>query len=217
MKLFTFAQYTPEFWQERRGRPSASNADRILTPTGKSSASQIPYACELAAEIADLRPNFFTNRPMNKAMEDGINSEPDARAWLESKLNQDIHQVGGCMTDDGHFWCSPDGIIGDITHKNPTYKDCIGVEIKCPELRTQAKYLIDGELPSEYKPQVHFSLALTGFSEWLFLSYAVGLPPLFIRVYPDDYTAKMREAMKEFHGKYLEVLRKLGLEPRKAE
>ncbi len=213
MKVFRFAQYTPEFWQERRGRASAANADRILTPTGKPSAQWLPYACELAAEIADLRPNFFTNRPMNKAMEDGINSEPDARNWLESKLNFDVHQVGGCLSDCSRFWCSPDGIIGDIE----TLKDCIGVEIKCPELRTQARYLIEGEVPANYRPQIHFSLALTGFSEWIFLSYAVGLPPLFLRVVPDEYTAKMKAAIDEFYGKYLEVLRKLGLEPRKAE
>lgn len=214
MKVFRFAQYTPEFWQERRGLPSASNADRILTPTGKKSTAWLNYACELAAEVADLRPNFFTDRPMNKAMENGINSEPDARAWLESKLDADIHQVGGCQSDDGRLWCSPDGIIGDIDND---LANCIGVEIKCPELRTQARYIVDGELPSDYIPQVHFSLALTGFSEWVFLSYAVGLNPLFIRVTPNDYTKQMKEAVAEFIGKYDEVLRKLGLEPRKAE
>ena len=49
--LFDFAQYSPEWWNVRRGIPTASEFDRILTPaTGKPSKSADGYACQLIGE-----------------------------------------------------------------------------------------------------------------------------------------------------------------------
>mgnify|MGYP001599216604 CR=1 FL=1 len=48
------------------------------------------------------------------------------------------------------------------------------------------KYLLDGELPSEYFGQCQFSLYVTGFKFWMFQSYAPGLNPLLIKVEPDE-------------------------------
>lgn len=215
MKVFDCVQYSPEWYEFRRGVPTASAADRIITAvTAKPSSAARGYMCELAAEIAHLTPNFFTenaNRPKSYAMEQGTSAEPDARAYYESIRNTDVRQVGFCLSDCGRFGASPDGLIGTPEKWEG------GLELKCPLLKTQAEYLLDGVLPAEYKPQTHWQLMVTKLPFVDFLSYSIGLPPLLVRVEPDKYTETLKQLAEDFWGKYLEVLRKLGLEPRKAE
>jgi hypothetical protein len=203
-------QYSPEWWTVRCGHPTASAFDRIITAkTAKASAAQLAYACELAGDIACLTPNFFTereNRPKSYAMENGTNTEPEARRFYEMQRDTDVRQVGFILDDQDKFGCSPDGLVGEDG----------GLELKCPLLKTQAQYVIEGVLPDEYKPQVHSTLWITKRKWWDFLSYAPGLPPLLVRVEPDDYTEKLGKIAEEFWVTYMEVLRKLGLEPRKA-
>lgn len=211
MTVFDCVQYSPAWWTIRCGRPTASAFDRIVTAkTGKASSAQLAYACELAGDLACLTPNFFTereNRPKSYAMENGTNTEPEARRWYEMQRNLDVQQVGFVLDGKGQFGCSPDALVGD---------DGV-LELKCPLLKTQAQYVIEGVLPDEYRPQTHSILWITK-RKWLdFLSYAPGLPPLLVRVEPDDYTAKLGAIAEEFWVTYMEVLRKLGLEPRKAE
>src|SRR5262245_2947730 len=44
VKIIECKQYTPEWWEARRGIPTASNFDKILTPkTEKASAQQADY------------------------------------------------------------------------------------------------------------------------------------------------------------------------------
>lgn len=202
-------QYTPEYWQARRGYPSASAFDRILTPGGKTGKDPKPagqqdgYIAELIGDLVDLSPNFFTDRPMNRAMEHGRNTEQEARDYYT--LERDgvaVQQVGGVVSACGRFWCSPDGLAGpDIT-----------VELKCPQLKTQAAYLLDGEsLPSEYRPQVNGHLIVTGRPFVDFLSYSPPLPPLLLRVEWNEYTDKLAAELNRFHEKYEAARRKLGV------
>lgn len=205
-------QYSPAWWRVRRGVPTASQFDRVITPKGwKPSKGAATYISELVAETADLRPNWFTERPMSPAQRHGLDTEPEARRFYAT-MGRDLHpeqvqMVGFCHTADGRFGCSPDGLVLDA----PGGKVVGGLELKCVQLATQAKYLIAGTLPPEYKPQVHGQLLICGF-EWVdFLSYAPGLDPLLIRVYPDEDTLKLREALESFDVLYNATLQKLGV------
>lgn len=196
MKSFNFEQYSEQWWEIRRGVPTASRFHKIITPkTGKLSASADELICELVAERVQPGP-VEPDRPINRAMEHGIQTEDEARGWYEFDRDAKVQQVGFCLSDCGRFGCSPDGLIGDDG----------GLELKCPELRTQVRYLLDGGLPDEYKAQVHGSLIVTGRQWWDFVSYAPGLPQHVVRVVPDSYTELLRAALDQFWERYQSIL-----------
>lgn len=210
MRVIECAQLSPEWWTARRAIPTASNFDKIMTPkTRKYSEQAEGYIHELVAELIDQSPNYFTSlgRPISQAMQHGIDTEPDAVNWYEAKFNIDATRVGFCVSDCERWGCSPDALVGEDG----------GLELKCVQLKTQVKYLLDGVLPAEYAGQVHGSLIVTGRKWWDFLSYQPALPPLLIRVVPDTYTDALRTALEQFHKRYLEVLGRFSLTPRKAE
>lgn len=207
MKIVECVQYSPSWWEARRGIPTASQFDRIITPGGKPSKGMDRYIAELVGERVDLRPNWFTERPMNPAMRHGLDTEPEARRFYEYERGLDAQLVGFCQTDDGRFGCSPDALVGDDG----------GLELKCVQLPTQVEYLLAGTLPDEYRPQVHGQLIVTGRKWFDFMSYAPPLPPLLVRVVPDDYTRQLRIALEVFHEKYAETLKRLGVCPARSE
>lgn len=189
MKTFFMVQYSPEWWEARAGIPTASNFGRILTASGKLSAQADDYACELIGEAMNPSAPFFTERGGHTAaMRNGQNTEPEARKYYTLETGNAVQQVGFCLTDDGRFGCSPDGLVGD--------DGCL--ELKCPLAKTQIGYLLEGKLPTEYRPQVHGQLIVTGRAYVDFLSYVPLLNPLLIRVTADEYTDRLRVALDSF-------------------
>jgi hypothetical protein len=69
--------------------------------------------------------------------------------------------------------------------------------------------LLDGELPAKYRPQVHFSMAITGIQTWFFMSYFPGLRPLILPVHWDDYTDKIKLAALSFASEYEQEMPKI--------
>lgn len=205
MKVFThFKQVSDLWWEARCGLPTASDFDKIVTPAkGKLSEQADGYMDQLIADIICQTPNYFTTlgRPISQAMQAGIDNEPLARRWYEMEMDCDVLEVGGCLSDDGRLWCSPDGLVGTEG----------GVEIKCPEAKTQVKYLRNGVLPTEYKPQVHGALIITGRPWWDFVSYHPPMPMLRVRVYPDDFTKLLADALQGFLEKYDKRLKEANL------
>lgn len=207
MKIHYCTQASPEWWELRRGIPTASGFDRILTPTGKKSAQWDGYIAELAADTQCQTPSFFSQYGVRTgAMEHGTATEPDARRWYSVERDVDVRQVGFCMSDDGRYGCSPDGLVGDDG----------ALELKCPQPKTQAKYILKGYdcLPTEYKPQVHGHLIVTE-RPWVdFMSYCPGFRCILVRVEPDAYTKLLAEAVAEFLERYEQELReKYKLKP----
>ena len=199
-KIFTFPQYSPEWWEARRGKATASNMHRILTPkTGKLSASHVDYICELIADLANpgsIAPEGF----VSPAMIAGSAMEPHARRFYEFDRNIDVQEVGGCLSDCGRHWCSPDGLVGEEG----------GIEIKYPEAKTHVRYMLDGTLPDDYKVQVHSCLLITGRKWWDWISYSERFRPIIIRVVPDKFTDALAVALEEFDKRYREALAKIG-------
>jgi hypothetical protein len=198
VKIIDCKQGTLEWLQARRGIPTASQFDRILTPkTMKLSAAADDYICELIGDMLRLTPPAAEGY-LSPAVQHGIETEAEARRWYSLEADADVQQVGFVLSDDGRFGCSPDGLVGDDG----------GLELKCPQPKHQIKYLLAGTLPDEYRAQVHGSLIVTGRAYWSFASYCPGLPPLLLRIEPDEYTARLREALDQFHTRFQAMLAK---------
>lgn len=193
MKVVDCKQGTVEWYMARRGLPTASQFNRIITPkTGKASSSQLPLICELIADMAMNGAPMGVESYTSRAMQAGIDTEPDARRWYDFETGETVEQVGFCLSDCGRYGASPDGLVGDDG----------GLELKCPEPRKHIEYLIAGTLPAEYRCQVHGALIVTGRAWWDFMSYATGIQPLIVRVVPDEFTMQLMYAVHDFCETY---------------
>jgi YqaJ-like viral recombinase domain len=193
-------QGSPDWYALRRGIPTASNFDRVMTPRTRQYAKAADsYVAELIGEqMSHYLPEgveSFTSR----AMKYGIETEAEARRYYSLHREVEVFHGGFCQTDDKRFGSSPDSLVGD---------DGV-LEIKCPQATAQVLYLLDGNIPDIYLCQVHGHLIVTGRTYCDFLSYHCGLPPLLIRTVPNDFTAALRAALEEFWVRYVAALEKI--------
>lgn len=223
MKVIFGPQGDDSWWAVKRGIPSSSDFDKIITPVkGDLSKSADAYLDQLIADVMCQTPNYFTERgvPVNTyAVQQGQNLEPEARKWLAFDANLDVTEVSFCLNDEGTLGCSPDGVLGlewapDAGGEHggqPWYAATLQgtVELKVPLRHTHVGYLRKGKLPDDYKPQVHGHLVITGAAYCEFVSYARDLPPLRVRVERDEYTDKVEAATRELVGLYREALEKV--------
>lgn len=185
-------------WHKARiAIPTASNFDKIITPTGKASTQARKYMLTLAVEaVTGLREESY----QSSAMLRGVELEPQARAFYEFTTGNQVEKTGFIFNDEKSFGCSPDGLVGD---------DGL-IEIKCPLAHTIAEYLLDGEAPSEYVPQIQGQLLITGRKWTDFLAYFPNLKPLLIRVERDEvYIAKLKELLDNFNKELKQTVEKL--------
>lgn len=190
-------QGTEEWFNIKKGRASASEFSKILTPTGKPSASAIPFARRLAREC--LCDDPLDDRFESKHMKWGKEIEPEARRRFEEVTGILVDEVGFCLRDDRATGCSPDGLI---KFNGEFYQ---GLEIKCPSVDKHVEYLMNGTLPKEYALQVHGSMAVTGFNSWYFMSYFPGLKDLIIKVERDEFTEKVNDSLNSFVDQYKKI------------
>ena len=186
MIIIDYEQYSPEWWTEKLGKPSASCFDKIVTMKGDPSKQAKNYLYQLAGErIVGGKVETYTNA----AMERGLKLEPEARSLFEIVKEVEVKQVGLVyFNDEKRFSCSPDGLLQNS-----------GLEIKCPLIHTHVSYVLGGTLPSDYFQQVQGSMLVTGFSSWWFMSYFPGLPPFIIVVQRDDkFCAALKVALDDF-------------------
>lgn len=197
-----FLQGSEQWFELRRGRATASNFKKIITPAkGEYSKQAASYMRDLLVECftpdyAKFLGNFYTER--------GIELEPDARKAFEEHTGLVTEQVAFVTSERWQHvvGCSPDSLI-----KGPSGEYLAGLELKCPSPFTHAEYIEDSVLPDEYKAQVHGSMAVTGLNEWHFFSYFPGLAPFHLVVARDAYTNKLTEALDRFvieYGAYRE-------------
>jgi hypothetical protein len=175
VRIVKCEQRTREWFTFRLGIPTASEFDNIVTPLFKArtGAGVETYLAKKAAERWLKKPlTMFSGG----AMEQGSIKEDEAIPWYELTTGRKIKEIGFVTTDDGRIGCSPDGMFDDGT----------GIEVKCPEIHTHVRYLLAGEVPSDYVTQVQGAMLVTGATCWKFLSYCRGLPPLMLDVPRDD-------------------------------
>jgi len=188
-------QRSIEWFNARRGIPTASRFDSILTPkTAKPASAQEKLINDLIAEsIAPPDAGFIRPEYISEEMEHGMRLEAEARCSYELEhAREPVAEVGFVLHDSGLFGGSPDALVGDAG----------GCEIKCPLLSTHIGYVRAGTLPDAYRCQVHGYLVVTGRPSWDFFSYSRGIAPFHIRVERDSFTAQLEAELYAFCGRY---------------
>ncbi len=196
-------QGSEEWLNLRKGRATASEAKNILTSTGAVSKSRVGYMRKLARECVCDDPLVFMG---NKHTEWGHEHEHDARVLFTKQTGLNVQEVGFCTREDKIIGFSPDGLglTGDLTEGGiyiPQDGD-FGYETKCPGVDKHVAYVMEGKLPTEYKVQVHWSLAASGLKVWYFMSYFPGLNPLILKIEADGFTEKVKAAQDQFLIEY---------------
>jgi putative phage-type endonuclease len=188
MKIVNCEQGTPEWFAARAGRVTASCIDDVLAK-GRGSAeslTRLKYRAKLVAETMIGRP--IEGGFVSKAMEEGTEREPYARAAYELRHDVLVDRVGFVVHPRiERAGASPDSLVGE---------DGL-TEIKCPLIHTHIRYLTQNRVPPEYENQMMWQLACTGRSWNDFVSYTEELPPpinLFVvRLLPDPARIKVME------------------------
>lgn len=184
-------QGTPEWFAARLGNASASRISDIIARTKSGySASRENYLTELVLERFGIPQESFTSA----AMEWGTQTEPLARMAYEARTGDIVREVGYILHPTiKHAGASPDGIVFDEGL----------LEIKCPISKTHFEYLLAGEVPNKYKPQMAWQMACTNRKWCDFVSFDPRVPEklqyFHIRYDRDDsYIAMLEEEVKLF-------------------
>ena len=199
MKVHAVEQGSPSWYLARMGVVTASEVDALITPKWKvrEGAGVDSYICrKLAEKLVNWSPEMLGGF----AVDQGKILETIAIPWYEFETGKKVNRVGFITTDCGRYGCSPDGMLEDGS----------GLEIKSPQAPNHIKYLLDGKLPDDYAPQVHFSMFVTGAPYWTFVSYNQRLTPFVLRVDRDEgIQAKLAEAVAQFSATFATQLQKL--------
>lgn len=208
MNVVNAEQGSPEWFAARVGKVTASRVSDVMAKgrNGTPSLTRAAYMGELIAESLTGQPvNSFKG---NADTERGIQLEPEARLAYEIATGEIVRQVGLVLhpTID-RAAASPDGLVGEKG----------GLEIKAPRPHVHLEYLLSGEAPSVYRPQMGMQ-AICAELEWVdFVSYCPVFPEdmqLFIvRFYPStDYRKEISVEVVKFLGEMdakLEQIKKL--------
>lgn len=201
---------SPEHLQARIGRVTASRIDAVLSRSRdrkSEGATRRKYKAQIVAEILTGQPQegAFSNR----AMEDGLENEPFGIAAYEARLLVPVDRVEFIPHPKiMRAGASPDGLVG---------ADGMA-QFKCPEGHTHLGYLLDGVVPTEYAPQMHWEIACTERKWSDFVSYCSAFPTphnLFVvRLHRDDAEIRRITAeITQFNREVDEIIEKLTGRP----
>ena len=163
-------QMSPAWYSARLGLLTASRM-RAAVGTGKGRQDLID---KLIAEVITGQPDTI---PTTKAMQDGIDREPLARADFEFITDLDVREVGLATNDDlPGLGASLDGLIDSTT----------GLEIKCPKPSTLVRYHRVGKLPVEYACQIMGQMLVCELNTVHFFAWHPDCPPFHVLVRDED-------------------------------
>ena len=153
MKIYNFEQRTEDWYNIRKGKMTASNADTIIA-NGKG----------LETYIYNLMAEYYSSAEkenyINADMQRGIDLEPEARLEFEFYTDLDVQEVGFVEYND-FIGVSPDGLVGD---------DGL-IEIKCPNDSIYFKLLLSNNIKPEYIAQMQMQMYVTDRQYCYFVSY----------------------------------------------
>ena len=153
MKIYNFEQRTDEWYNIRKGKMTASNAETIIA-NGKG----------LETYIYNLMAEYYSSAEkenyINADMQRGIDLEPEAKIEFQFYTGLDIKEVG-CVELNEYILASPDGLIGD---------DGL-IEIKCPNDSIYFKLLLSNNIKPEYIAQMQMQMYVTDRQYCYFVSY----------------------------------------------
>ena len=153
MKIYNFEQRTEDWYNIRKGKMTASNAETIIA-NGKG----------LETYIYNLMAEYYSSAEkenyINADMQRGIDLEPEARLEFEFYTDLDVQEVGFIEYNE-FIGVSPDGLIGD---------DGL-IEIKCPNDSIYFKLLLNDNIMPEYIAQMQMQMYVTDRQYCYFVSY----------------------------------------------
>lgn len=196
--IYDIEQNSPTWYSARLGNPGASSIDKIITTKGETSKSRLDYMMQLAGETITGRAEETFK---SQAMLDGQERESASRTLFEIIYGVEVQKCGIVYKDEKKlFHSSPDGIVNGN----------IPLELKNPMLKTQVKYLLDGNLPVEYFCQTQMHLYVCESDICYFMSAYEGLPPLIVEVKRDDtFIGKLEKALLDFTDELDDMVSKL--------
>lgn len=155
MIVHKMEQRSPEWYEIRRGRMTASEA-QCIAANGKGLETYV-YKVVVGAITGRSQDSFVGNRHTER----GNELEAEARLSYELVKDVSVEQVGFIEADE-YLGCSPDGLVGDDG----------GFEAKCPD---DVKFfrLLTGEAKpdEEYIWQCQLSIKITGRKWWDLVFY----------------------------------------------
>ena len=157
-------QRTPEWFAKRLGKVTASRIADLMakTKTGPG-ASRANYLAQLVTERLTGTPTEGFQSP---AMTWGIEQEAAARAAYSARTGVLVDEVDFVDHPTMQAGASPDGLVGE---------DGL-IEIKCPNTSTMLEYLEDRTIPTKYRLQMQWQLAVTGRDWCDFVAFDPRLP-----------------------------------------
>lgn len=200
-EIFTCEQGSPEWYEARRGIPTASMFATVMASGkgGGESKGRRTYMLKLAGEV-------LTEEPMenytNTAMERGKEMEDAARKLYAFQTDVELERVGFIRC--GKKGCSPDSLIGTTNM----------LEIKTTAPHLLIDIHLRAEFPPEHKAQCQGSLWI---AERETIDIAIFWPkmPLYIQTIHRDpvYIDALARAVDEFNQELAYVvtqMRRLG-------
>lgn len=153
MKIYNFEQRTEDWYNVRKGKMTASNAETIIA-NGKG----------LETYIYNLMAEYYSSAEkesyINADMQRGIDLEPEAKIEFQFYTGLDIKEIG-CVELNEYILASPDGLIGE---------DGL-IEIKCPNDSIYFKLLLSNNIKPEYIAQMQMQMYVTDRQYCYFVSY----------------------------------------------
>lgn len=197
-EIFTCDQGSPEWYEARRGIPTASMFSTVMASGkgGSESKGRRTYMLKLAGEI-------LTGEPMenysNDDMERGKAMEEEARTQYAFQNDADLEQVGFIRATSriGRAGCSPDSLIGPDGM----------VEIKTTKPHLLIDIHLRGEFPPEHKAQCQGNLWVSD-RKWIDIAIYWPKMPLYIqRVRRDEaYIIALERAVADFNAELAYVV-----------
>lgn len=187
-----FEQGTAEWLQSRCGMLTASNMADAIDSGRANQCKRDNLKLQLLAERFTGKPAEFY---ANAAMRWGTENEPLARQTYMEFTGNHVEQVGlAISTEIEFFGASVDGLVVDVeTGERGTQ------EIKCPASQTFFKWVIEGVIPEQHKPQMLAQLAVTGRKWCDFVAFDPRYPAeqdLFIRRFT-PHPAEIEEVKRQ--------------------
>ena len=208
-------QGSPEWMEMRKGMGTGSMIRHAIAKMKRQPKEGVAYMQCREDYMIDIVTTRLTGRMsdryVSKAMEEGIEREPDALMAYESATGEMV-VPGGFVYHPQIEWygTSPDGLIGSD----------IVVEAKCPTQATHMRYIaeyMDAKknglqyVPEEYLPQVKAHLGCcTGRAQCHFVSFHPDFPKnLRLLISPWDRDDEMIAAQEREVCKFLDEAKQM--------
>lgn len=228
IQIITCEQGTPEWFEARKGIPTASEFSTVMSEGRDGSLpaaimdAMVKSGCtaeQLAAAVKAARargasPSASRLKYLRTLAGEIIRGTPEEEGYSSAAMERGkvmeaeardlyafargVDPVEVGFVRRGDAGASPDSLIGEDG----------GLEIKTALAHIQFDRLQKNELPSEHKAQVYGNLWVTERKWWDFVSYSPGLPPLIVRVDRDEeYIAKLAKAVDAFNDELGNLVR----------